>query len=267
MSSITPPDIASAMASMGWPVAASLMNRWASSSAWTMPATVKLGTTAPGAAQVDTTRVTVAWLNKFARAAAAYQSVIGHALNLPAQTLLKARLAAAGWRSGNFSFGSTSLDAAALEALCQTNFVPFGNTNDTIDELYGAIGKGTFKVAVVGKIVLTPAKTHVFNVDALGVYFRDTYDFIDDGWISQPLGVWSKSRCLSKAEMAAYYLDEANWAVNPLLRLIPSIFNGFEAVSNSDVNTWRKTSSKGGDFVIYSDVSWVKPTRAMQVFL
>ena len=266
MSSITPPDIASAMKFMGWPVASSLMDKWASGSAWPMPAGVKLGTTSPGA-HIDTTLVTVAWLKKFARAAIAYQSAINNALNVPAQKVLRARLAAAGWTSGNFSLGSTSLDAKTLDTVCQTNFVQFGSTNDTIDELYGAIGKGTFKVAVVGRVILTAAKKPVFNVDSLGVYFRDTYDFIDDGWISQPLGVWSKSRCLSKAETAAYYLEKANRTLNPAARLIPSLFSGFEAVNNGDVCAWRDASGKGGDYVIYSDVSWVTPATAMQVAL
>lgn len=264
MSTITPPDIASAMKLMGWPVAASLMDKWATASAWTMPPAVKLGTAAPGA-QVDTTRVTVAWLKRFARAAIAYQGVINNALNVPAQKLLKARLAAAGWSSGNFSLGSTSLDAMALETVCQTNFLQFGSTNDTIDELYGAVGKGTFKVAVVGKVVQTAAKTHVFNVDALGVYFRDTYDFIDDGWISQPLGVWSKSRCLSKTEMVAFHVEQVSRGAHPMLRFAPSAFRGFESVSNADVCAWRTATGRGGDYVIYSDVAWVTPAVAMQV--
>jgi hypothetical protein len=260
MPEITPPDIAQAMRAMGWPVASALMKRWADSTAWTMPESVKLNTSEEkslAASRVDETTVTMNWLLKFARAKDAHDAVVGKALNDNAKKLLKERLKNAGWSDGEFSLGKSSMSARALDQLCQTNFQSFGSLNDTIDELYGAIGKASLKVAVVGKVAMIEKKKFVFNVEKLGVYLRDTYEFNDEGWISQPLGVWSKKRCLSKAETAAYYAERGARTSQPALRVLPAIYADFEPVSNGDFTDWRSKSGRGGDFVIYSDVSWV----------
>ncbi len=247
------------MKKMGWPVASALMQRWANGAAWTMPDTIKLGTTNPlslPTTQFDDSLVKMNWLLKFPRVKTAHDSVIASALSVNAIKVLKTRLANAGWTSGAFSLGSTSMDARTLDGSCQTNFAPLGSLGDTIDEFYGAIGKASFKVAVVGAVAVSANKKHVFNVHKLGVYLRDTYDF--NG--SQPLGVWSKDRCLSKVESAAYYADEIN-KLNPTTWpgriIVGSPFDGFESFGNGDARDWRDASGKGGDFVIYSDVEWV----------
>ncbi len=253
--SITPVDIAGAMSKMGWPVAAALMNRWANSAAWTMPDAVKLGSINPAtlpASQFDDVIVKMSWLLRFSRAKTAYDNVVANALNGPAIVVLKERLASAGWKSGPFPLGNTSMDARTLERACQTNIVGLGSLTDTVDEFYGAIGKASFKVAVVGSVAVN-GKQHVFNINKLGVYLRDTYDFND----FQPLGVWNKQRCLSKAEVAAFIAEKAARLATPALRLLPEIYAGFEEVGNSDIRAWRTQSGKGGDFVIYSDVAWI----------
>lgn len=268
MSSITPLDIAAAMKSMGWPVASALMTRWCNGAPWTMPDPVKQGKTNPTSlpvAQYDDTTVNMSWLMKFPRAKAAKDLVFGKALNPPAITVLKKRLTDAGWKSGaTLSLGNTSMDARTLEWTCQTNFAQLGGFNDTIDEFYGAIGKASFKVAVVGTATVV-GKQNVFNVDKVGVYLRDTYDFTDDGFISQPLGIWSKKRILTKAESGIYAADKAARLVSAMARLLPHPYPGFEPISNSDFDDWRTKNSKGGDFVIYSDVLWLSPTVAQVV--
>jgi hypothetical protein len=259
MSSITPPVVAGAMKKMGWPVASALMKRWSDGAAWTMPDTIKLGKADPStlpATQLDDTIVKVSWLLKFPRVKTAYDQVIASALSENAIKILRERLASAGWKSGAFSLGSTTMNARTLERTCQTNFIQLGSLSDTIDEFYGAIGKASFKVAAIGTVAIGANKQHVFNVDKLGVYLRDTYDF--NGF--QPLGVWSKDRCLSKVESAAYYADEVN-KLNPNTwpgrAIFGSPFDGFESFSNATARSWRDTSGKGGDFVIYSDVVWL----------
>lgn len=246
MSTITPLEIASAMKKMGWPVASSLMQRWADGVSSTMTDAVKLGTIAPTSpGQLYQGVVTMNWVKRFSRANVAYNAAIANALNPAGVKQLRNQLAQAGWKSGEFALGSKSYDAATLDATCQTNFVQVGALLDTIDDFYGAMGKASIKVAVVGRIAQTSAKSHVFNVDALGLYLRDTYDF--NG--SQPLGVWSKDRCLSKAEMVVHY-------TSPIIALT----DGFESVSNADFREWRTKTGRGGDYVIYSDVDWVAPS-------
>ena len=248
MSTITPLDIANAMKKMGWTVASSLMQRWADGASSTMTEAVKLGTVAPTSPrQLDQSLVSMSWVKKFSRANAAYKTVIANALNPAGVKQLRNQLAEAGWKSGAFALGSKSFDAATLDATCQTNFVPVGGLFDTLDDFYGAMGKASIKVAVVGNVKQTPAKSHVFIVDALGVYLRDTYDF--NG--SQPLGVWNKDRCLSKAEMVLRFNSP-----------IVALFDGFESVGNADFRDWRTKTGKGGDYVVYSNVDWVAPSVA-----
>lgn len=44
----------------------------------------------------------------------------------------------------------------------------------------------------------------VFLVEKLGFYLKDTYDFLDQGSTSEPLGIWSRERILNKEETAVY---------------------------------------------------------------
>jgi Family of unknown function (DUF6402) len=248
--SITPPIIANAMRKMGWPVASALMQRWVDANQSVMSDAVKAGTVRPNtlpSAQVDESIVTVQWLLKFPQASDAYSAASLRALNANGITLLKTRLAEAGWRSGPFTFGSTSMSARDLDASNQTNIAPVGSTLDTIDDFYGAIGRGLFKTAVVGKVTIDKTKRPIFEVDKVGIYLRDAYDY--NGF--QALGIWNRDRILSKAESLGVV------ATTP--GKIAGFFGGFEPVFNSTFRDWRASTGRGGDFLIYSDVSWVEP--------
>jgi hypothetical protein len=248
--SITPPIIANAMRKMGWPVASALMQRWVDSNQSVMSDAVKSGTTGPNtlpSAQVDESIVTVQWLLKFPQASDAYNAASSRALNANGIALLKTRLAAAGWRSGPFTFGSTSMSARDLDTSNQTNMAPVGSTFDTIDDFYGAIGRGLFKTAVVGKVVIDKDKRPIFEVDKVGIYLRDAYDY--NGF--QALGIWNKDRILSKAESALVVTTGPG--------AIAGLVGGFQPIFNSTFRDWRDSNGRGGDFLIYSDVNWVEP--------
>lgn len=77
-----------------------------------------------------------------------------------------------------------------------------GSKTDTVNEGYGAIGNANLKVCVRGHVE-NLKEEKFFNIESVGCYLKDTYDFIDDGY-PEPLGIWSKDRILSKAESSIY---------------------------------------------------------------
>jgi hypothetical protein len=150
------------------------------------------------------------------------------------------------------------MKAHELNVISQVNYRYFGAKLDTLDDMYGALGKATYKIAVVGKSKRTSTGIDVFEIDKLGVYIRDTFDFNDSDSISEPLGVWSKERCLSKAETAAYL------AMPPVQ--IARTFQGFVPVFNRDFRRWQRAHNAGGDFVVFSDVKWIaSPIREVRI--
>jgi len=122
---------------------------------------------------------------------------------------------------------------------------------DTMDDMYGALGKATYKIAVAGRSKPSPSGIDLFEIDKLGIYVRDTYDFNDDGKLSEPLGISNKEPCLSKADMAAYM------AMAPVQ--IARTYQGFVPVFNRDFRRWQQVHNSGGDFVVFSDVKWITP--------
>jgi hypothetical protein len=247
--SITPPEVVQAMRSMGWPVAANLMDRWCTSSEWVMPDNVKSGQVDPVSginnSHVDESIVTMNWLSKYSQPTTMRDDLAKNALNAAGQKQLKKRLADAGWSSGSFSLGHRNMSARELDSKCAVNFRAFGSMLDTINDLYGALGKAALKAAVIGTVETANGKS-IFKVAALGIFLRDNYDF--NG--TQPLGVWSKRRCLSKTESLAYFGSVAAQL---------TIYRDFTPANNATFRNWRDSTHKGGDFVLYSDVEWIDP--------
>jgi len=245
-----------AMDRMGWYTAGALMQRWFDNPAWTMPAEWKNPRTQPGSMSLDASHcddriVTMEWAMKFSSCRRAVEVAAGRIATNNAIDLLQRRLKAARWVPGApFDLGFYGMSAIQMDAVSQVNIADLGDTLDTLDDMYGALGKATVKVGVVGTAYseldpVTNRARHYFKVAYLGFYIRDNYDF--NG--SQYLGTWTENRVLSKSET--------------ILSLTPSgqsiIHFGqepFAAVSNPDFRNYRSKTGKGGDFVIYSDVLW-----------
>ena len=120
-----------------------------------------------------------------------------------------------------------------------------------MDDFFGALNKATLKVAVVGQAFRSwTSKRDYFEVERVGFYLRDTYDFnvswYEDAFMG--LGIWSKQRCLSKAEMLTYKATP--------LPLLSATFPGFVPAKNTDFRRWQQQRNEGGDFFVFSDVLW-----------
>jgi hypothetical protein len=245
-----------AMRSMGWDTAAALMQRWFDSPAWQMPEAWKKKETQPDptslpAARCDESIVKMDWAMKFGRCRDAVAVAESRLTTANGITQLKERLEKAGWRGeGVFALGNKAVSARQMDASSQVNVAPLGELWDVLDDMYGALGKATVKVGVVGHAYteedsINGHTRYLFRVKHLGFYIRDHYDF--NGL--QYLGTWTEDRVLTKAETV--FTMTAHGQVIVRLKDGP-----FAAVTNGDFREYRDKKGKGGDFIIYSDVLW-----------
>lgn len=259
-------EIPAAMDKMGWIVAAKMMRRWfATSPAYIMPESIRVGMVAPNKAvdyrklpqsQIDQSIIKMQWLLGFPPAKAAYDLLLETwdsplAINRLKTVLLKN----ANWKPGaSVSLGSATWDAIDLDWSAQINRVLLGAYSDELDDLYGAVFKATLKMAVVGKTYYsTSQKSDVFEVDKLGIYLRDTYDFNTSPLLDEVvgLGVWSRERILTKFETIDYKSASAARKYH--------IYPDFVPVRNKDFSLWQAAQGTGGDFFVFSNVEWAIP--------
>jgi len=190
--------------------------------------------------------VTMAWAMQYKRAADAVTVLYNRWESADGVDRLRKCLVDAGWTPDNPTptpLGHALTTAHQLRAACQVNFERVGEIYDRLDDFYGAVGKGQFQVAVVGS-----ALGNIFTVEWLGFYLYDTFDFEGD---DQPLGVWSRDRCLGKIDTEKF--------LTASVRTKGSTYKGFVPVYNRDFRRYQDKHKEGGDFVVYSDVYWVRP--------
>ncbi|CDG18780.1 DUF6402 family protein [Xenorhabdus doucetiae] len=150
--------------------------------------------------------------------------------------------------------------AIELDYLSQINYRRFGKYRDTMDELMGAIGVGTLKVAVRGYFDIKGNKK-IFTVEKLGFYIKDTYDFTDEHIISEPLGIWSRQGIVPRKEVPVYMASFVSGAFGWLYKN----YRGYVPVFNQDFRKWQDIHNEGGDFVVFSDVYWTDPLEKDKV--
>lgn len=243
-------EIPDAMNNMGWHVASKLMKHWFYiEPAYVMKPKIRNGdykATSLDSNLFNDDIVKIDWLLTYKTWQSALLTIHQTWNTHNGVSRLIKLLKEAGWYKGKKTstfLGSTSFSARECEDLCQVNFIPVGSLIDRLDDLYGAVGKGTLKFALSGKTINHNGRD-LFHVEHTGVYLRDTYDFTGD---DEPLGIWSKQRILNKFETAAYKLDP-----------FKDDFPGFVPVYNRDFRRWQDKHHSGGDFVVYSDVKWTK---------
>ena len=195
---------------------------------------------------VDESIVTMEWALGFSRCRKAYEELLGKVANPAAVKLLKRRLEHDKWdKKTNQRLGDRSMSSRQLDQFCQVNIQNFGGSMDTLDDLYGALGVATMKIAVVGEAfidILTGRE--FFRVEAVGTYIRDFYDF--NG--SQFLGFWSEDRVLSKRDLVTHGMLE--------MKILEAKGERVGLVTNGSFDAFRSRYDRGGDFLVFSDVHW-----------
>jgi hypothetical protein len=269
---------------MGWNVAAALMEHWFRSPSFIMTKELHDKKLTPEKWQYNDTIVKMAWVFNSskvwqAEAKAFRKNWLNYNLiKLENYGLknLKGQLVKKGWYSGCKQKIVLEKNSSALECeqTCTvkskwlSSGVPQiakdmveqlkgheGADNQTLKDLFGALGSAELTVAVCGHTYIREDKEY-FRIESTGIYLRDTFDFGDyptrgKNWF-EPLGVWSKEGILDKKYTALYF---AGWAIRPVDTWIYSR-NRFFCICNGDFQEWRRDHSQGGDFVVYSDVVW-----------
>lgn len=249
-------DIPSVMRSrLGWPVAAALMERWFTGAYFRMPSEMKFSE-APyrlsqlPSAHLDESTITMEWALGYARVQAAMARLKANWASPAGVLMLKRRIVNQN-RAQCWRFGDLSLPAKILDDTCQVNFLVFGRWSDPLDDFYGAMGEAQLKIAVSGIVTSQGTGRTKVEIDQLGFYLRDSYDFNDgDSFISQPLGCWGfggvecGARTRLTVPIAGVTVDEE-----------PSVVQRYKyLVQNSDFRRWSARNRQGGDFMVLSNM-------------
>ncbi|CDG20785.1 conserved hypothetical protein [Xenorhabdus poinarii G6] len=142
-------------------------------------------------------------------------------------------------------------DIREIDTFSAVNVRQFGSKLDTIDDWYGAMGNSNMKVAVKGYVDKSNNKD-VFVTEQIGMYLKDTYDFVG---ATEPLGIWSKKGILDKISSVDY---AALYATGSWMALWIK-YNGYVPVVNDSFRQWQKKHNEGGDFMVFSDILWMEP--------
>lgn len=214
------------MRKMGWTNGAALMDRW-----FALPSNG-----VPENGFSDTSTIKMSWVLGFSRAKEVYNEIVTQKLwfNTPAKSQIQRWLTNEGkLAQKDTSFGGPMQNVLALDSTyVQARYV--GSVWDPLDDMYGALGKFAFRVAVAGNITFQKATSkHKIAIREVGIYLRDSYDFNGE----QSLGHWSDG----------------------IVGKLPVPFVTTE-VTNKDFRDWRAANGKGGDFLLYSDVMLLKRT-------
>ncbi|OWB28824.1 hypothetical protein XocBAI20_12120 [Xanthomonas oryzae pv. oryzicola] len=151
------------------------------------------------------------------------------------------------FKEGDYDF--SDLDGIDLDQKTQFTFRAIGSSfwekaTDALDDVYGAFGALTLKFAATKFRLYEHAGYQTVLIDRVGMYVRDTYDFIGD---EQLLGYWCKSGVI-KPSMWAWTTDA------------PYIDSGgkrYYRITNKHFNDYRNKHGKGGDFMVYTNVKQV----------
>ncbi len=267
-------DIPAAMSQLGWTEGARLMRKWFDNSAYEMSIAVKVGDTSPSNldAQKLLTDLPFDWLfSASSRVRGPVESLVSdlqdvHEFNgLIGRTkspltqlsnglvVFMTRLKRIGLLDENACAlqnayeDFSKLSAMQLEETSQFNLIRLGSTlwekaTDNLDDVYGALGSFAIKIAATKFRTLSndygfPA----IKIEEIGLYVRDTYDFLDD---DQLLGYWNRKGVIRP------------WPHDYLS--VPSHIdrNGdrYFKVTNGAFNQYRKQKNLGGDFLVFSTV-------------
>jgi hypothetical protein len=154
-------------------------------------------------------------------------------------------------RDGGRFFGD--LPAIELDYTCQFNRVDVGTSFmekafDDLDDVYFALGSFSIKLAATE---LRTYSAHngfpAIEVSELGLYVRDTYDFLNKTGEDQLLGYWNDTGVKKP--------DPVEYLVEP--KTISRFLKTYYKVTNDSFNEHRRRTGKGGDFIAFSTVKRV----------
>jgi hypothetical protein len=255
-------DIPGVMRSrLGWTMAAALMERWFRSARFEISAPMKLGVPPYRLHQLppallDENAVTMAWALGFPRVHTAMAKLQAQWASPAGLELLQSRVKTQsnGRTQQCWRFGNLTQPAKVLDNTCQVNVQRIGQLSDPMDDFYGAMGEASLKVAVSGIVTPTDVGKTSIEIDEMGFYLRDSYDFSDDTFISQPLGFWSFYGVERSLRLASDVPIAGQWVRDDAAKIRSQAY----LVQNKHFRQFRDQHGRGGDFMIVSDVLRVR---------
>lgn len=227
------------MRGKGWRNGAQLLDIW-----FARPLAV-----APGYGPPDTGTIQMhGWALTFARAREVYNRLIRDRIwaNPLGQVAVAGMLRRKGLLTQTpqtVSFGQLS-DPVPQQDRDYVNQRPAGSY-DTFDDLTAALGRFNFRVVVAGTVGPVPQRPGwQVEVSEVGVYIYDSFDF--EG--NQYLGCWSDNPDGFLPVMP----PAASAGIGGMA--MPLTPPQFTPIGNRDFREWRTRNSKGGDFLVYSDM-------------
>ena len=256
---------------LGWRVAAACMLRWFRNGSAVMTPAMKTGVTPISelpSNMLCTDLLTMDWAMRFARVSEAHDKLLKDGFSPKGMALLAQRVRAQfiadpcpvdpgkKWR-----FGDLSRTTSVVSSTAQINFLTVGGSMwDPLDDFYGAVGRGTLNLAVSGMVENLKGGAFRIEIDRVGVYLRDTYDFVGD----QFLGIWWSGGVLGMVGEAL-----GKTGIYPRIAIERDAKDERHderqaySVSNADFDAYRARFGHGGDYVNVSDVRVMQlsPTR------
>jgi len=233
----------------GFHEGAILMDRWFNHAA----------AIAPKYAEPDTRTIKMRWVLGYARAKSVYDELINDRMwaTPNARKLIRERLQQHGYlnRGALPIFtpppGSMNiLDTYFVNQLAVTtdHLVARAIANG-VDGLLAALGSFSLRMVIAGELQ-TPARNPITGqlsyplaVSDVGIYVRDSFDFEEE----QDLGYWDDDN--DTITLTAGGIERE--AAYRILGERPDTF-----VSNAIMRGYREATGFGGDFLVYSDVTW-----------
>ncbi|MBQ7190000.1 MAG: hypothetical protein IJR99_11360, partial [Kiritimatiellae bacterium] len=215
-------DIPGIMDAKKWTVGAALMRHWLSFDS-------KKPTTP------NETIVKMDWVLSFERAKTVYDKIfsekqyVNQAARKEIIAMIKRTL-----KGAEGQFCPLNRPASQVEA-DYVNTRQVGSVFDPLDDMLAALGRFNLRIAVSGHV-----KGKCAFVTNVGVYVRDSYDFLED----QSLGYWN---------------GRTNYAGKNFLR--------GDKVSNASFREHAAKTGKGADFLVYSDIKITTLQQAEKVVL
>ena len=238
-----------------WPMSAKLMNLWLNAPAKKMTIAEKTGDVKASnypTRYVSTDLFTIVWLLKFKTASDGYASLKKNLKTDGAINKIRQIVKAQKNLFGSSCIQiSNSLLPVELHTNWQFQFQPVGfSFSEGLDDLYGSLGRFAWYAAIVDAIYIGPEKSHKASLQIMkiGVYMRDTFEFLG----GQYLGHWNTNgmKIDVSSVIAARLSDEfeCHWNLND------NILGEMQPINNSDFNSYRAATRRGGDLMIFSNV-------------
>ncbi len=120
-----------------------------------------------------------------------------------------------------------------------TNIVFKSSYFSELDDLYAALANFAFRVCIVDAEIINTNIPNIYQlkINKIGIYIKDSFDYIDQGIFSQSLGYWSiKNQDVSKLVL---------------------IDNSYHLIKNKHFQDYRKDTGFGMDFKVFSDLKIV----------